>query len=74
MRTISLYFTTQALEPVHSVTNASRRWSLRPIVDQLEKSLKAGKACPILGIYGDAGGHAVTPCKVEQTTPGITAS
>jgi hypothetical protein len=71
MRTISLYFTTQALEPVQSVTNATRRWSLQQIVDQLVKSLKAGEDYPTLGIYGDAGGHAVTPYKVEQTAPGV---
>jgi hypothetical protein len=70
MSTISAYFATQALEPVQSVTSSTREWPLQKIVDSLVASLKSGKDYPTLGIYGEAGGHAVTPYKIEQLAPG----
>jgi hypothetical protein len=70
MRTIAAYFTTQALEPVQSATNATKKWPLQKIVDHLAKTMKSGDDYPTLGIYGDAGGHAVTPYKIDQTGAG----
>jgi hypothetical protein len=70
MRTISTYFTTQALEPVQSVSGASRSWSLQKIVDYLVTAFKARSDFPTLGIYGDDGGHALTPFSVESVAPG----
>ncbi len=70
MRTISAYFTTQALEPVQSATNATKRWPLQKIVDHLAKTMKSGDDYPTLGIYGAGGGHAVTPYKIDQTGAG----
>lgn len=66
MRSISTYFTTQALEPVQSASSASRAWPLQKIVDSLVTSLKSGKDLPTLGIYFGDGGHAVTPYSVES--------
>jgi hypothetical protein len=71
MRTISTYFTTQALEPVHSAAVASRGWSLQKIVDYLIATFKAKNDFPTLGIYADDGGHAVTPFSVESIRPGL---
>ena len=70
MRTISTYFTTQALEPVQSATNATRQWPLQKIVDHLATTMKSGDDYPTLGIYGEGGGHAITPYKIDQTGPG----
>jgi hypothetical protein len=67
MRTISTYFSTQALEPVQSVTNETKEFSLQEIVDSLTAALKSGDDYPTLGIYDTAGGHAVTPYKIERT-------
>lgn len=67
MRTISAYYSTQALEPVQSVTNATKEYSLQEIVDGLVAALKSGEDYPTLGIYDTAGGHAVTPYKIERT-------
>ena len=69
MRTISTYYSTQALDPVQSATSATRKWSLQQIVDQLAKSMKAGNDYPTLGIYDQGGGHAITPYKIELTAP-----
>ena len=70
MATISTYFATQALEPVQSKTALTREWPLQKIVDVIVDTLKAGKDYPTLGIYGAAGGHAITPYLVEQRGPG----
>ena len=70
MATISTYFATQALEPVQSKTALTREWPLQKIVDFIVEELKAGRDYPTLGIYGDAGGHAITPYLVEQRGPG----
>ena len=70
MATISTYFATQALEPVQSKTALTREWPLQKIVDVIVDALKAGKDYPTLGIYGAAGGHAITPYLVEQRGPG----
>ena len=70
MRSISTYFSTQALEPVQSTTSATRGWSLQQIVDHLGTTLKSGDDYPTLGIYGPDGGHAVTPYKIEAQGAG----
>lgn len=70
MSTISAYFATQALEPVQSKTAMTREWPLQKIVDTIVASLKSGKDYPTLGIYGEDGGHAITPYLVEQRAPG----
>lgn len=67
MRTISAYYSTQALEPVQSVTNETKEYSLQQIVDGLVEALSSGDDYPTLGIYDTAGGHAVTPYKIERT-------
>ncbi|MBP6692154.1 MAG: hypothetical protein KA162_06945, partial [Xanthomonadales bacterium] len=70
MRSISTYFSTQALEPVQSTTSTTRGWSLQKIVDHLGATLKSGDDYPTLGIYGTDGGHAVTPYKIEAQGAG----
>ena len=55
MSTISSYFATQALEPVQSVTAATRDWPLQKIVDTLVVALSSGKDYSTLGIYGQDG-------------------
>jgi hypothetical protein len=70
MRTISTYYSTQALEPVQSTTSATRGWSLQQIVDHLGQTLAAGRDYPTLGIYGPDGGHAVTPYRLEAQGAG----
>lgn len=67
MRTISTYFSTQALEPVQSVTNVTKGYSLQQIIDGLVVALKSDEDYPTLGFYDTAGGHAVTPYKIERT-------
>jgi hypothetical protein len=71
MRTISAYFATQALEPVNAATSATREWSLQKIVDQLVAALGSKTDYVTLGIYGAAGGHAITPYMVEELGPGV---
>jgi len=70
MRTISIYYTTQSLEPVQSVTGATREMSLQQIVDGLVASMASGPDYPTLGIYDTSGGHAVTPYRIDQTGSG----
>ena len=70
MSSISEYFATQALEPVQSVTASTREWPLQKIVDTIVSSLQSGKDYPTLGIYGQDGGHAITPYRVEQVADG----
>jgi hypothetical protein len=71
MRTISMYFVTQSLEPVSSFTENTRTWSLQKIVDFLVQNLTSSANYPTLGIYGGEGGHAITPYKVEERMPGV---
>ncbi|MGE4072115.1 MAG: hypothetical protein AB7E72_13170 [Lysobacterales bacterium] len=71
MRTISTYYATQMLEPVSTTVTTTQRWSLQQIVDEIIKTLKARNDYPRIGIWGDSGGHAVTPYRVEQGTPGV---
>ena len=71
LRTISTYYSTQALEPVQSATGATRQWSLQQIVDHLVTTLKSGSDYPTLGIYDEGGGHAVTPYKITSNGKGV---
>jgi hypothetical protein len=61
MRTISAYYSTQIVDPVQTVTNATKEYSLQEIIDGLVAALESGEDYPTLGIYDTAGGHAVTP-------------
>lgn len=67
MRTISAYYSTQMVDPVQTVTNVTKKYSLQKIVDGLIAALKSGEDYPTLGIYDKGGGHAVTPYKIERT-------
>ena len=71
LRAISGYFSTQFLGPVKAETEATRQWPLQKIVDFLVTALAEGSDYPTLGIYGAAGGHAVTPYKVESRGQGL---
>jgi hypothetical protein len=71
MRTISMYFATQALEPVNKSTALTRQWSLQKIIDQLVSAIGSQTDYITLGIYGAQGGHAVTPYMVEQLPSGV---
>lgn len=70
MRTISMYFATQSLEPVNKSTALTREWPLQKIVDQLVSAIGSKTDYITLGIYGAQGGHAVTPYMVEQLPSG----
>lgn len=71
MRTISMYFATQALEPVNKSTALTREWPLQKIVDQLVEAIKSKTDYITLGIYGAQGGHAITPYMVQQLASGV---
>jgi len=71
MRTISMYFATQALEPVNKSTSLTREWALQKIIDQLVSAIGSKTDYITLGIYGAQGGHAVTPYMVEQLPSGV---
>ncbi|MCP5476172.1 MAG: hypothetical protein H7A19_15175 [Rhodanobacteraceae bacterium] len=71
MRTISTYAVTQYVDPVSATVTNTQKWSLQQIVDELIKTLKARNDYPRIGIWGDSGGHAVTPYRVEQSAPGV---
>lgn len=71
MRTISMYFATQSLEPVNKSTALTRGWPLQKILDQLVSAIGSKTDYITLGIYGAQGGHAVTPYMVEQLPSGV---
>jgi hypothetical protein len=71
LRRISAYFVTQALEPVSSMTEQTRSLSLREIVETLRQAMSSGEESYTLGIYGEAGGHAITPYTIEDKGDGV---
>jgi hypothetical protein len=71
LRRISTYFVTQAIEPVSSITEQTRSLSLREIVETLRQAMSSGEESYTLGIYGEAGGHAITPYAIEDKGNGV---
>src|SRR5436190_7242307 len=71
LRTISAYFSMQALAPVSTAVRTARGWSLQEVIDHLVADLKERKDYPTLGINYEDGGHAVTPYRVVARGPGL---
>jgi hypothetical protein len=70
LRMISTLFATQTLEPVVSATQRTTRLSMRQIVDTLTRAMQGKREFYTLGIYGEEGGHAITPYALEDLGSG----
>lgn len=72
LRQIAADWTTQAIEPVASITGEIRQNSTpNDILDRLFRAMRSGDELYTLGIYSEEGGHAVTPIAIGDQGGGV---
>ncbi len=70
LRMISTLYTTQYLDPLRSAAAKTKDMSMRQTIDTLVQAMQSKKDTLTLGIYGEEGGHALTPYAVEDVGAG----